>query len=182
MKVGVDIDDVLFPWYDKAHAACVAAGIANGVEPTTWSPHEEYGRTLQEWLDVLEAVTLDGTLYTGKPYPGAVEALGRLHDAGHSIHLVTARGFLAHGHLIREHTVQWLAEYAIPHDTLTFSKDKTIVTTDIFADDSERNIEALIAAGISCVLIDAPHNHHVEHYRVPGIAEFVDVVRAGAAW
>lgn len=175
MRIGVDIDDVLFPWYDKAHAACLAAGITNGVEPSTWTPSDEYGCTLQDWLDALEVATLDGSLYRGAPYPGAVDALDRLRAAGHSIHLVTARGFLVHGDLIRRHTVEWVAEYRVPHDTLTFSKDKTIVRADVFVDDSEKNIRELNAAGIPCCMVDAAHNRHVEHdWRVASIAEFVD--------
>jgi hypothetical protein len=183
MKVGIDIDDVLFPWYEKAHAACVAAGVTNGVEPSTWSPADEYGCSLDEWYAILERVTLDGTLYSGDPYPNAIESLERLHAAGHSIHLVTARGFLAHGHLIRSQTVQWLADYSVPHDTLTFSKDKTVVAVDVFADDSEKNLRELLAAGVACCLIDAPHNRHVEHdYRLAGIAEFVtDILERHAA-
>ena len=180
MRVGIDIDDVLFPWYGKAHDACVTAGITNGVTPTGWYPYREYGTTEEAWLAVMATVTLDGSLYNGEPFPGTVEALKRLHDADHTIHLVTARGFFQHGHLIREHTVNWLAEYGIPHDTLTFTKDKTIVRTDVFADDAEKNIRALVAAGIPCCLIRAPHNGPVQHdWYAANISEFVDDVLEG---
>lgn len=180
MKIGIDIDDVLFPWYAGAHRACEAAGITNGVTPRTWTPSDEYGCSLQDWLDVLAAVTLDGTLYGGEPYPGAADALTRLHDAGHTIHLVTARGFLQHGNLIKRQTVDWLDRYAIPHDTLTFSKDKTLVPVDVFADDSERNVRQLTAAGTPVCLIEAEHNGHVIHeWRAATITDFVnDVLEA----
>lgn len=182
MRVGVDVDDVLFPWYERAHAACVAAGITNGVEPCTWSPFDEYGCEPQAWYDALEVATLSGELYSGDPYPGAVDALIRLQDAGHSVHLVTARGFLAHGNLIKAQTVEWLGTYGVPHDTLTFSPDKTIVRTDVFADDSERNVTALRAAGIRVCLIDAPHNRHMTGHRDASVAEFVDeILNEGAA-
>lgn len=173
IRIGVDIDDVLFDWYGRAHAACDSAGITGGVEPSTWSPHEEYGCTLQAWLDVLTAVTLDGSLYGGEPLPGAMDALHALREAGHSIHLVTARGFLSHGDLIKQQTIAWISDYAVPHDTLTFSKDKTIIRTDVFADDSERNIKALTDAGVPCCMIRAAHNQHFKHpWSVSTFADF----------
>jgi hypothetical protein len=177
LRVGVDVDDVLFPWYDNAHQLCVNAKITNGVNPTTWSPHEEYGCTMQAWLDVLEEGTLDGALYAGPPYLGAIDALWRLQNAGHSIHLVTARGFFVLGHLIREQTVNWLADYDVPHDTLTFAKDKTIVRTDVFVDDSAKNVAALTAAGVQTWMVNQPHNAAaVHHLRVDHVSEFVDAV------
>ena len=49
VRVGWDYDDVLFPWYDLAHAANIAAGTALPEhEPTSWAPHEDYGITLEE--------------------------------------------------------------------------------------------------------------------------------------
>lgn len=175
MRIGVDVDDVLFDWYGRAHEACMAAGITGSVTPFTWSPFEEYGCTAQAWYDALEVATLDGSLYSGEPLPGAVEALERLREAGHSIHLVTARGFLAHGDLIKRQTIDWIIDYRVPHDTLTFSRDKTLVRVDVFADDSERNITQLVAAGVRCCLIDADHNRHATHpWRAPSFAAFVD--------
>lgn len=180
LRIGVDIDDVLFPWFDKAHALCEEAGITNGVTPTQWSCYLDYGVTLEDWLAVMEAGTLDGRLYSGEPYPGAVEALSRLREAGHTIHLVTARGFFAHGDLIRRHTIEWLADNEIPHDSLTFSKDKTFVRTDVFVDDSWRNVSDLVAAGVRTWMVDAPHNRSNEyHMRVPSVVEFVDAVLSG---
>lgn len=180
LRVGVDIDDVIFPWYARAHQLCVKAGITNGVSPTTWSPHEEYGCTLQDWLDVMECGTLDDTLYSGAPYPGAIDALWRLRGAGHSIHLVTARGFFVLGRMIREQTINWLDDYGVPHDTLTFTKDKTIVRADVFVDDSAKNVAELVAAGMSTWMVNQPHNATAIHSpRVNHVSEFVDAILAG---
>lgn len=178
-RIGVDIDDVLFPWYEKAHALSVAAGIDNGITPTSWSPFNEYGCTADEWYAVLAAATVAGDLYSGDPYPRVKEALQSLRDAGHTIHLVTARGFLQHGHLIREMTCRWLAEHEIPHDTLTFSKRKAVVATDYFIDDSEKNVHELSAAGVITYLMTQPHNLHVQGFpRVSHVSEFAQKVLA----
>lgn len=175
MRVGIDIDDVLFDWYGRAHAACERAGITNGITPRTWAPGDEYGCGLDPWLEALAAATLDGSLYSGDPIPGATDALARLRDAGHTVHLVTARGFLQWGDLIRQQTVQWISDHEIPHDTLTFAKDKTLIRTDVFADDAEHNVAMLAAAGVRVCLIDAPHNQHVAHdWRAQHVADFVE--------
>lgn len=180
MRLGIDVDDVLFPWFDKAHAACELAGITNGVTPTQWACYNDYGVTLEVWLEVMRTATLDGSLYTGDPYPGVVDALRSLKDAGHTLHIVTARGFFQHGDLIRRHTIEWLADNEIPHDSLTFSKDKTLVRTDAFVDDSFKNCTELSAAGITTWMVDAPHNQHDDFpLRVPSIIEFARDILAG---
>lgn len=182
MRILVDIDDVLFPWFHNAHTLCEEAGITNGITPSQWECWLDYGCTMDTWLQVMEAGTLDGRLYGGDPYPGAVNALQALHDAGHSLHLVTARGFFAHGDLIRAHTVEWLATNAIPHDSLTFSKDKTFARVDVAIDDSVKNVVALEAAGVPTCLMDAPHNRkHSHRWRVTSVVHFAQQLLEDAA-
>lgn len=179
MRVGIDIDDVLYPWYDVAHRVCEAAGITNGVTPETWAPHEEYGCTDVEWLDALGAATLSGELYNAEPFAGVVDELARLHAAGHTIHLVTARGFMQHGTQIRDATVHWLAKWQIPHDSLTFARDKRAVVTDVFLDDAPHNYDQLVDH-TEVWLLPARHNAaHIEGRRsIASLREFVDLVLA----
>lgn len=156
--VGVDVDDVLYAWFDAAHRLSEAAGITRGVAPTSWNPWEDYGCTIEQWHAVLAVGAETGELYRDDPMPDAITSLQALKDAGHAVHLVTARGLLANGHLIREHTVRWLHDHQVPHDTLTFSKDKSIVRTDYFIDDNAGNIHAVVKAGSHGMLIDRPWN------------------------
>jgi 5'(3')-deoxyribonucleotidase len=158
MRIGIDIDDVLYPWYATAHAICERAGITNGVTPTSWRAYEEYGCTDQVWFDVLAEATVSGELYGAAPFDGVVEHLERLRAAGHTIHLVTARGFMQHGSLIRMLTVDWTEEHGIPHDSLTFVKDKRLVDVDLFLDDGPHNYDQLDAADVAVYLFVAPHN------------------------
>lgn len=178
--IGVDIDDVLFDWLGKAHAGCEAAGITNGATVTQWECWVDYGCTQDEWLAVMDAMTLDGSLYRGLPFEGAREALQRLIDAGHTIHLVTNRGYFNRGDLIKKHTIDWLYAEDIPHHALTFTKDKTAIRFDVAVDDSERNVRAYRDAGIPCALVDARHNQGFSHpWRVSSLEEFADNVLAG---
>jgi hypothetical protein len=194
LVVGVDIDDVMYGWYETAHALCVEEGITNGITPTTWSPHEEYGCPVDDWLAVMDKHTLSGRMYMQEPpIPGAVEALHKLKAAGHSIFLVTARGFFQHGSVIKSQTVRWLNTWDVPHDGLAFVRDKTLVRTDVFVDDSPKNVAALVAAGIPTLMVNAQHSRDYVYpegscaslncsganHRVDSLAEAVERILKG---
>lgn len=191
--IGVDIDDVLHPWFLTAHELCVAADITNGVVPTTWRMSDEYGCDKDVWVKVLEQATKEGTLYGVPPIPGAVEALRRLYFAGHRIHLVTARGTAAwqspsEQKRIHHQTANWADEYAVPHEGLIhFESDKPRVARelglDFFIDDGVHNFEALAMETDGCevYLMTAPHNRdYWTPFRLETMDEFVEVVTEAA--
>lgn len=182
MRIGLDIDDVLFPWSDHAHAASVAAGITNGREITQWRMHLDYGCTADEWWDVINAAYEAGML-DRRPYDDVEETLIGLRGAGHTIHLVTARGFEGPlAELVRRTTAAWVL--ILPHDSLTFAKDKTTVRADVFLDDSIANVEALRAHGVDAYLRDQPHNRSDESLpRVADLTAFARIIHSldGAA-
>ena len=182
LSVGIDIDDVLYPWYDTAHEICMAAGITNGRKPTTWAPHEEYECEHQAWIDALAGPTLDGSLYAAEPFSGVQEQLGRLRTEGHYVHLVTARGAWQHSEAVRAHTAAWVDKHAIPHDSLTFAQSKAGAGSfDFFLDDHVRNYNELDAAGVNVYLHTRPWNAQVDDARrVPTLKAFVDLVLEAA--
>lgn len=195
-KVGFDIDDVLFPWYIRAHEACKEAGITNGVEPTTWRPYEEYGVTKEDWLEALDVVTLKGTLYLENgPDEDAARALRSLLFDGHEIHLITARGFIGHTRLISQHTVRWLERHAIPYKTLSFTRAKgpraKQLGLDFFLDDNEQNWRevrnvlgwAFVNEVPRSYLLDRPWNQDVVLFpreRVGSVQQYVDIIKEAA--
>lgn len=180
MRIGLDVDDVLFPFSRIAHALCVQAGVANGREVDRWEMHESYGCTRAEvWDDVLYPAYAEGMLLNA-PYAGTRAILTALRDDhGHSVHLVTARGYEPrYGGMVREHTSRWLETYELPFDSLTFTKDKTDVRTDIFLDDSVKNVKRLVEHGTNAYLADQPHNRSDTYlHRVADLAEFCDIVK-----
>lgn len=183
-RVGIDVDDVIYPWYDTAHAICKREGLAGDVDPRTWRVHEEYGVTLEEWVAVLEANNEE--LYSAPPLPGAVESVQRLKDAGHSIHVVTARGHFAGGDYIKQATVRWLADWKIPYDTLTFATDKTLVRVDWFADDREQHVIDMRNAGVPhAYVIDRPWSNTGGQFHslwMEDIVRFTDRVLEGCSY
>jgi FMN phosphatase YigB (HAD superfamily) len=177
VRIGIDIDDVLFPWSQHAHEACERAGITNGKQVTQWGMHIDYGCTSDQVWDVINAAYVAGMLVAHQPYDGVVEILDDLRAAGHTVHLATARGFEGPlANMVREHTVAWLTSHEIPHDSLTFTADKSVLNVDVFLDDGVHNVIALQKAGIRAFLRDQPHNHASDLPRVDDLAAFARLI------
>lgn len=176
-----DIDDCLMPWAEAVHLACIEAGLAEkGTTWTNWSMWEDYGCTREEWLEVVNGLVVPGGIYHAPPYPGAAEAVRDLYRHGHTIHLVTARGFFDHAEQIRLWTADWIQTFRIP-GKLWFARDKGRVAALVKAthavDDNIGNVTALKAAGADAYLINQPHNATAEwdpEKRVDSVAEFVE--------
>jgi hypothetical protein len=163
MRLIVDIDDVLYPWCLLAHETCERAGVTKGVSVMdSWHAYVEYGITVEEWYDALSADTLSGVLYAGEPMPGVIESLRNLQGEGHTIHLATARGWLPHGNIIKAHTANWLHEWGLPYDSLSFTRDKTILAGDVWVDDSPTNYNAVWNRADVCYLVSQPWNMTVD--------------------
>lgn len=187
---GVDIDDVIYPWYYRAHELCVEAGLVSAeILPTTWYPYEEYGVTLQEWIDVLGDATISGELYFGNPIEGAVEALRDLEQAGVRIEYITARGSMAHADLIKSQTREWVDSW-LPEGGLHFSQrgawSKPQIATALgvthFIDDTAHNVADMVsdAPHIRTYLQERPWNADYPHaLRVKNLAEFSAALTRG---
>lgn len=184
----IDIDDVLFPWADSIHQRAHIAGLHDGTKPySSWSMWEDYGCSKEAWLEVVDKATADG-MYHEPPMPGQVEALRRLWWEGVQIHLVTARGFMAYADEIRAWTHDWVEEFAVPHHTLSFAKDKVAeqavlgVRFDYAIDDGVHNFVALREDGIRALLVDRPHNQnlkvawHPYGERITGMDDFANII------
>ena len=185
LDVGVDIDDVLHPWGMTAHGLCEAAGLTGGNMYTGWKMWEDYGCTEEQWAEVIARAVHEGGLYDVPPIPGSVEVLRRLTFLGHRVHLVTARGFMTNGDKIKQHTLDWISEFAVPHASLTFSKDKPEVARrlelDFFIDDAVHNFQALEleAPQTTTYLLSAPHNLDFwTPFRLESMEEFGEIVIA----
>jgi len=161
LRIGFDLDGVAYNFEDSVRRYLIKWHLYDAEElpnPTGWDFHQAWGFEREDF----EAVCNDGVdstiiFGTGDPYPGTAEAMHRIKDAGHSIHIVTARFFGSPG-MAQRNTMQWLAEHDIPFDTVTFARDKTVVRTDYMIEDNLGNFDALQAAGTHAVLMDRPWN------------------------
>lgn len=175
-RIGIDIDDVWYGWYDRAHQICVEAGITNGVTPTTWQPYDEYQCPKDAWIKALELA--GPSVYDQPPLPGTVDQLRRLVNAGHHLVFVTARGsFGGNGGDIMDWTRAWVQQHldGLPFE-LHFNRDKTVAATDYFIDDNVDNVVSLLDAGVDAWLRTRPWNEAADLPRVDDLAQFVDFV------
>ena len=159
MRIAIDIDSTLHHYWDRLSDA---ARRRFGIE----LPYEEqfdWGitRLKPKQLEVCIAEThSDEAILAGTPYPGAVETVRRWHEAGHFIHITSHRSVACH-----EATERWLTSIDLPYDELYCSFDKVgrcqEIAIDVLIDDSPRNIEQAIAAGIVAATLRHPWNRDV---------------------
>lgn len=178
-RVGFDLDGVVYD-FRKAHADFeVRRGNAHcslDAALDHWDYFEGWGQSLDDWLkSYAEGVDAGHILWRGDPLPGAVQTFRMLRHAGHTIHVVTDRAI---GGDPQGATKAWLAEHGLDYDSLTFSRDKTAIPTDIFIEDRLENADALNAAGTLCYLINRPWNQAGEDHRprVDTLDEFYSAV------
>lgn len=164
LNLMVDIDEVLFPLGDSIHALAHERGLHDNSDPwLMWEAWKQYGCAEQDYWDLWADFALSNGYVKTAPIPGRVEALRHLYFEGHTINLVTARGFFSNGDDVKRWTREWVEEFAVPHHTLTFAKDKVgtqaeLGRFDLAVDDSPRNYQALMEDGIDAWLQTHPHN------------------------
>lgn len=170
-QIGLDYDDVIYPWFDQAHLACLRAGIAKSWhKPVTWHPYLTYGVSKEDWIAVLDEAAISGDLYHQPVERWKVDLIRRMYNRGYGIHFITARGsFGDNGKIIEKHTRSNLISSGIPYDSLTFSRDKVTpaleLGLDYMLDDSPSNFDLLTGAGINAYLQDERWNQdHLEEW------------------
>ncbi len=175
MRIGIDLDGVV---YDFTGALREHVHITTGrsresmPDPTCWEFYAvDWGMTLDEYLDFArDGVESGGVFSFGVPMSGAVETMTRLKDAGHTLHIVTARGLAPRAF---EKTCSWLRRHKVPFDTLTFAEDKTVVKLDAFIDDRPKNVDELRAAGVAAFLLECNRGDQWGHkWKVADWGEF----------
>lgn len=182
MRVGVDIDGVLYDFVDSLKAYLVTIGYSAQLctPATSWEFYEDWGLTIGEFIEAANRGVDVGIVFGfGSPFTGSREALMRLREAGHTVHLVTDRFFGAPGRAA-ELTHTWLAKHGLGYDSITFSADKTIVDVDVAVDDKLANYDALDRTGCVAWLYDRPWNQDADtrRHRVASLGEFADKVLA----
>lgn len=188
MKLGIDVDGVLYKWSKTAryllrealpNSPYKVAGHPLHTESTHWGYIEEHvSKAHWRWVWT-EGVRL-GLFRHGHIIKGAMEGMRALADDGHDLFIITHRPKAA-----VTDTLQWLAfcdfKLAGVH-ILTDQQPKSTVKCDVYVDDKPDNVEDLVANTDArlVALFDAPWNQGHEEpgvTRVANWAEFVNLVR-----
>ena len=184
--IGLDMDGCMIPFDYGFRKYVVDAGIRTleqCPEVTEmdfylkWFNEKGEGIPHEEFLEICHAGVDAGIIFfEGDPYPDVKDAVDRLKKMGNKIHVITDRTF-GKDNYSEVLTERWLKKWEIPYDTLTFSADKTIVSTDIMIDDKPENYDRLDSAGCYSILYDRPWNQMKDNRRrVSSFTEFADLV------
>jgi uncharacterized protein len=156
VRIAVDIDSTLHHYWDQLSAV---AKRRFGVDlpydaQLTW----RITRLKPEQVHVcVEETHREATVLAAEPYPGAVEAIGAWHAAGHFIHITSHRTTEA-----QHATTRWLERIGLPYDELYCSWDKVArcreIGIDVLIDDSPVNLAKAADAGITPATILHPWN------------------------
>jgi len=161
-EVMLDLDNVVYPfmgafwrWLLTVHPNPVP------FSNRSWHFYRDLGIHDQDFERYLREFGVTGGFNAAVGAAAPVWPIVDLWERGHRIHIVTARPKVKR---VIDDTRAWLARVGIPHDTLTFSPDKTAFLR--FArspmayavDDLPKNVAALRAAGVRAYLYAQPHN------------------------
>lgn len=183
MRIGFDVDDVLYKFVKAYHLWLnQTKGKSFDLKseaPTynwflEWEISEEFCQNLHDSVDA-------GQMYWQGDLcePTIAQNLLDLRAAGHTIHIVTARLFGVK-RCPEEATRSWFSNNNLIFDTLTISKDKTAVKTDLFIEDNLKNYDLLEAAGVTSYLVNRPHNLQKDsRRRVNSVDEFTKIILSG---
>ena len=181
IDVGVDLDGCVYPFVevlrDWIHLDANRS-FASLPPPTCWHFYDEqWGFSRDDFYRHLTRGVTAGVIFrSGVPIRGSVKVLHEIADAGHRIHIITARVAPGAEAVVAESTRWWLAKHHVPYTSLTISNDKTVVDTDVFVDDSPGNYAALEAAGSNPWFFHRPWNASVPGRRVRTWPQFQGVV------
>jgi uncharacterized HAD superfamily protein len=180
MRIGFDIDGVIYN-FTKAYHQWLNQyrGMSLSLDTEAhswdwfldWETRAQFGQNLHDSVD-------DGFMYwQGDLYePTIKQNLLDLRATGHTIHLITARTYGV-SKCPEAATRHFFNENGLVYDTLTISKDKTAVKTDVFIEDNLKNYDLLEAAGIASYLVNRPYNlQNDTRRRVNSVDEFTRLI------
>lgn len=172
-----DLDGVFNNWVDPFYPyLCGVHGITEPTEWRIWHHYRNHDISDEDFVATLNKFAEEGLFTANPPFPGTVEQLKLLVEAGHRIHVVTDRPAAAH-----DDTEKWLNDHQFPHDTLSFSRDKTVFKQygpgPYFAiDDRVENVQSLRDAGVNAFLLTWPWNEDSALPRVESVEVFRETV------
>ena len=93
-------------------------------------------------------------------YPGVLDAMKKLQDDGHSIHIISYQPSYKN----KLHTLIWLEDTKIPYDTVTFctKRAKNLPDVDVMIDDNPQYFQDVNTD--RCILINRSYNENMSQY------------------
>lgn len=184
MRIGVDCDGPMYP-FTRAFSGLVMEEEDRDDCPelaSCWDMWEDYGWTLEQWLEAYERWVLrDDRLLCGQPPDENVTAaFERMHEAGHELWVVTALSVGEATATARNQRLRWLGEWGFMPDGVQFCgkrQDKTLIQFDAFVEDHPGTLELILDEYPKTIplLVDFPHNRWYDETKT-------GVVRVGSLY
>jgi hypothetical protein len=178
-RIGIDLDGVAHCFVGGIHRYLRAIehhGIPAevvGTEVPGFTFYQDWGLTDEDFDRVHDEATEQGFAYSGDLLDEAASWVRMLHAMGHTIHIVTSRPRSSIGF-----TSDWLDLHDFPFDSLTFSRDKTVVSTDAFIEDQVNHYTNLERSESVPFLVTRGWNRETpgNFFRVDDIGQFARMV------
>jgi uncharacterized HAD superfamily protein len=180
VRIGFDVDGVLYR-FTKAYHLWLnqnrGMSLSLDDEAQTWDWFLDWETSAEFAENLHESVDAGQMYWIGDLYESTIKQnLLDLRAAGHTIHIVTARTF-GRKACPQEATSNWFSYNELVFDTITISKDKTAVKTDLFIEDNLKNYDLLEAAGVTSYLVNRPYNlQNDTRRRVNSVDEFSKLI------
>ena len=179
MIIGFDIDDtitdtfgVMFGYGQKF--TIEELGRTGELVKTSGFTNHSYCQEMHAWTDEESErffeIYYREIIEKTEPFMFAIETIRKLKEEGHRIVLITARWDFADVS-VRELTEKWLEEQQIPYDKLVvnaITKKQAAIENklDIFVDDSFKNCQDVVDAGIKTYIMDTRYNKGLVDERI----------------
>lgn len=172
--IGVDLDGVVGD-FTRQLGLYIGANGVHGDFGRHFPPPSSWGfsnwNLVADFEYYYEKFIQAGYYRTMPMIEGAVATLGMIRDLGWDIHIITNRGTskrqLERNHKAIEDTLHWLRQNEVPHDLVSFIKDKTKICCDVIVEDAPHHIEKFnakryesnITPRVCC--FGQPYNRHL---------------------
>lgn len=149
--IGVDLDGVVGDF--TAHLASFIYDEGSDADcGKPFPPPDSWGFNnwnLETDFETYYEQFIQGGYYATMPFVhGAIATLGLIRDLGWHIHIITNRGTstgsTARNHKAIKDTMTWLFDNNVPHDMLSFVKDKTKIVCDAMVEDAPHHLDAFM--------------------------------------
>jgi len=150
LRVGIDLDGVVYPFVDMLRQWLVEERgrlTAEQCPPADhWDFYKDWGLTTPEFLEEFCASIHAGFMFhQGEPIPGSIETMHKLADEGHELIVITSRHIIGAEAEARRATLKWLASHDVALSGIAITPDKGVLATDLFLEDAEHNYDSLEA-------------------------------------